>query len=56
MLCRLVVVVKTLASEPPRAGKATTLELKSQEPWMESFALVTEMLGRVEREPEANRL
>ena len=30
----LVVVIKTLASDPTLAGKAATLGFKSQEPWM----------------------
>ena len=51
-----MVVVNTLASDPPRAGKATRLELKNQEPWMYSFALATEMVGLVEPEPETNQL
>ena len=51
-----MVVIKTLASDPLRAGKATRPELKSPEPWMNPFASVTEMVDRVKREPEANRL
>ena len=52
----LVVVVSTLAFDPQRAGKATRLELKSQEPWMQSFAFVTVMVGPVGLEPTTNRL
>ena len=56
MLCWLVGVAKALASDPPRAGQAIRLKLKSQEPWMSWFASVTDMVDRVKRGPEANRL